>query len=205
MEELIIDYKRFRPTNIQNYWVSEFGDIINLNTNKYLIPFITNDGHKRIELKIRKGVPKKFFIHRLVYEAFVGPLLEGYVIEHLDSNPLNNHYTNLKQSTQKENVKTAIDFGTFGKSHCKEIIIMDKINNNGFLKFGSIKDCINFIGLYGDSKGRLLRSSTFTNKYDIIDNIESQSTIETINFNNHEVYNGVEYDRGAIPLVTINI
>ena len=201
MNELILDNKRFRPTGIRNYWVSEYGDIINMDTNKFLKPFTCHFGHKRIELKIAPGVPKKFFIHRLVYQAFIGNLIDGLVIEHLDSNPANNHYTNLKQSTQKENIHTAMEFGSFGHANDKEIVIsnIEGTINGKFLKFDSIKNCENYIGSNADCISRLKRTPIFYKNYEII---ESQSTIETINFMNHEVYNGVEYDRGAIPLVT---
>ena len=57
MEERIINEIRFRPTKINEYWVSEYGDIINMkNKNlKYMKPMITRDGHKRIELKLGDG------------------------------------------------------------------------------------------------------------------------------------------------------
>ena len=53
------------------------------------------------------------------------------VIEHLDGNPANNHISNLKQSTQKENIQTAIAQNRFyqmwhNKTH---IMVYDKITD----------------------------------------------------------------------------
>ena len=49
---------------------------------------------------------KKYWyrIHRLVWEKFVGPIPEGYVIHHRDNDPTNNALWNLDCVTQKENV-----------------------------------------------------------------------------------------------------
>lgn len=53
MQEEIINNIRFRPTGIRNYWISENGDIINRdNKDALLKPFVTNDNHLRIELKV---------------------------------------------------------------------------------------------------------------------------------------------------------
>ena len=42
--------------------------------------------------------------HRLVYEAWHGPLKKGYHIDHIDGNKENNHADNLRQVTPFENV-----------------------------------------------------------------------------------------------------
>lgn len=47
---------------------------------------------------------KRMYIHRLVYETFTGPLIEGLVVMHLDDDKSNNHVDNLHQGTQLENV-----------------------------------------------------------------------------------------------------
>lgn len=59
----------------------------------YWVVTITDDNGYR--------APRK--VHRLVYSAFVGPLEEGKVIDHIDDNKDHNHYTNLQQITPPEN------------------------------------------------------------------------------------------------------
>lgn len=49
---------------------------------------------------------KKYWyrIHRLVWEKFVGPIPEGYVIHHRDNDCANNALWNLNCITQQENI-----------------------------------------------------------------------------------------------------
>lgn len=51
----------------------------------------------------KNGKTKRFMVHRLVYETFIGNLEENKVINHLDFNPLNNRVDNLEQVTKFEN------------------------------------------------------------------------------------------------------
>lgn len=126
-------YKNF----VENYWVSKGGDMVNIQFDeddnviylKKLKPSISNFGYLRVEIKINK-IPKKVSLHRAVYETWTGELKEGMVIEHLDSNPSNNHYSNLKQSTQAENIHTSMTQGRFSQAEKGEnIIVYDKLKN----------------------------------------------------------------------------
>lgn len=209
IEEKFINNEKYRYTGIANYWISEYGNVINFNNYplKIMKPFITNDFHLKITLSLGDGRTKKMFIHRLVYKAFIGPLIDGLVIEHLDSNPMNNHYTNLKQSTQKENIQTAINYGTFGNNK-KNISIYDT-HSDKIYTFNKIANCALFCKLpkYVDSKSGLKRSSIFNNRFKILEenNIEGASTIETIYPDVAGIEKGVEYNKGETPLVTFNI
>ncbi len=44
-------------------------------------------------------------IHRLVAEAFIAPLIQGYEVHHIDGNKQNNHVTNLMLLSKKEHYK----------------------------------------------------------------------------------------------------
>lgn len=46
---------------------------------------------------------KRFYVHRLVAEAFIGEIPEGLVINHKDETPQNNNVENLEICTQKYN------------------------------------------------------------------------------------------------------
>ena len=50
------------------------------------------------------GDQKKFTLHRLVAQCFLGPVY-GYQINHKDRNPTNNHVDNLERLTPSENQK----------------------------------------------------------------------------------------------------
>lgn len=133
---------------LENYYVTNDGTLarILLNENedvvyfKPLKPFRSTFGHLRVEIKVNTK-PVKVLLHRVVYEVWVGELVDGMVIEHLDGVPSNNHYSNLKQSTQKENIHTAIAQGRFEQMwHSKtNILVYDKLT--GETKgYESVKD-----------------------------------------------------------------
>lgn len=50
-----------------------------------------------------KGV--RFKIHRVIWELLVGPIPDGYIIDHLDGNPHNNKIENLACKTLKQNAQ----------------------------------------------------------------------------------------------------
>ena len=63
---------------------------------------LTPKGYLRIRLS--KGcVIKNLFVHRLVYQTFVGEIPEGYFVNHIDENKQNNSVENLNLMTSKEN------------------------------------------------------------------------------------------------------
>lgn len=93
------------------YMIDEFGDVKSLPKNlgevkrkKSIIlkPDINSLGYKRVTLcKEKKN--KRFQVHRLVYENFVKEIQEGKIINHLDENKSNNHYSNLEEVSALEN------------------------------------------------------------------------------------------------------
>lgn len=69
------------------------------------IPCVEKKGHLRVELhSLATGVkPRKFFVHALVLEMFVGLCPGGMEGCHGDGNPANNHVGNLRWDTPKGN------------------------------------------------------------------------------------------------------
>lgn len=119
-------------------------------------------------------------VHRLVAEAFVknpNPQEYNYVL-HLDDNPTNNIYTNLKWGTQKENCNTERHINLLSKSmsnkkgvlnnfyghkHTRETknklkeIRGKKVVCDGMV-FNSIKECADYIGTNPTSLRRYLNN-----------------------------------------------
>lgn len=82
-----------------NYSVSNYGRFRNNRTNR-LLKIDTNQRYCRISFADKRH----YYVHRLVYCVFNNDYdLEGYVIDHIDSNPNNNHLSNLQKITQSEN------------------------------------------------------------------------------------------------------
>lgn len=64
---------------------------------------------------------KSYRVHRLVMEAFVGPLPEGKEVRHRDDNPDNNQLSNLVYGTRSENLLDRVRNGTHhmaNRTHC---------------------------------------------------------------------------------------
>ncbi len=81
------------------YLVSDEGGIKLLPNNKYrkerLLKPTTWGGYKKIALT-KDGKRKYYWVHRLVWEAFNGPIPEELEIDHIDGNPSNNSLYNLR-------------------------------------------------------------------------------------------------------------
>lgn len=81
---------------------NKFGSMVRGRGGIELKSFInTQTGYLQVELN-KDNKAKKFSIHRLVYEYFVGDLISGMIIHHVDENKRNNTPENLKQITHKE-------------------------------------------------------------------------------------------------------
>ena len=59
------------------------------------------------------------FVHRLVAEAFIGPVPDGYVVDHIDNDPQNNAVENLQIITAKENINRQEEFGNHTRDRVK--------------------------------------------------------------------------------------
>lgn len=75
---------------------------------RYLGMDITRNGYCRISIN-----KKNYLTHRLVYLLFVAPIEDGMVICHIDGDKQNNHFSNLLQATQKQNISHKKLHGTW--------------------------------------------------------------------------------------------
>lgn len=96
------NYKKFKK-NDAKYYVYEDGKIWSRSLNRFLEPTL-DDGY----YKCKAGK-----VHRVVLTVFDRPPKKGEECRHLDGNSLNNHISNLKWGTAKENTYDKLDHGTF--------------------------------------------------------------------------------------------
>lgn len=76
----------------------------------------TRGGYLRVPLRDSK----KYLVHRLVLEAFIGPCPPGYEASHEDGNPTNNDLSNLRWRPKGDNCKLKTKHGTnFTRGNCK--------------------------------------------------------------------------------------
>lgn len=60
------------------------------------------------------------YVHRLVAEAWIGEIPEGYEVNHKDGNKTNNEISNLKIVTPSENIRHSFEFGNLRKNTVSE-------------------------------------------------------------------------------------
>lgn len=84
-----------------------------------------SEGHRgHLEVDLSNGShSRRYLVHRLVLEAFIGPCPEGKEALHGDGTPGNNRVANLRWGTKHENRMDSVRHGTHAnakKTHCKE-------------------------------------------------------------------------------------
>lgn len=79
------------------YTISPDGEVRNTKRDKPLKPFPVSGGHLLVHLP-----SGRYYIHRLVAEAFHGAAPEGHVATHRDRDVTNNHASNIMWSTKSE-------------------------------------------------------------------------------------------------------
>lgn len=98
-----LDFSHMAQFRGSPYYATEDGRIINVSKN--------------IEIRLEKSGDyyrfsgaynlshKHFLVHRVVWEAFNGPIPEGLDIDHIDGNPKNNALENLQAISHRKNIK----------------------------------------------------------------------------------------------------
>ena len=112
-----------------------------------------NKDYQIITIQIKGLKPKALRVHQLIASAFLGYIFEGRktVVMHLDNNPINNNFKNLKVGSQRENCsqlrtqKSGLPVGvSFDKEKNKykaQIVINSKNINLG--RYKSIDEASN--------------------------------------------------------------
>jgi hypothetical protein len=98
-----MDEEIWKPIGIEKYMISNWGNVKGINGKKSMKPQVVGDGH--FQIAVRQDCEyKRFYVHRLVGEHFLEkPSAEKCLIDHIDRNKTNNHFSNLRWVTHQEN------------------------------------------------------------------------------------------------------
>ena len=128
------------------YKVSNYGRIKSLirNTNNQyrkterILKINTSGKYYRICL-YKDSIKKYYLVHRLVWEAFNGPIPEGMQVNHINEVKTDNRLLNLNLMTCKENINwgTATERRTIKRS--KRVIQLD-LNGNFIKEYTSLSN-----------------------------------------------------------------
>jgi len=99
------------------YEASNLGKIRIRKNKRILSQSISPKGYYRVSIFLN-GVNHRVDVHRLMTNAFYGPLPDGYHTRHLDGDKLNNTLSNLKYGTPKENCMDTIRHGRTLPGEC---------------------------------------------------------------------------------------
>lgn len=143
-----------------NYAVSNFGRVKNKVSTKVLKPQKDYKGYLRVRLYNQK-VSQRFFIHRLLMEAFCGA--SSQTVDHVNGVKSDNNLSNLRYLSREDNTRKASIGHTHSqgsKHHRASLAEKDVKQIKCLIKMGlSIQDIskrysITYDTVYGIKKGR---------------------------------------------------
>lgn len=134
------------------YIISNLGRIINCTTGGFVKPMLNNSGYYKLTNSFTK---ENCYIHREVAKLFIGNIPEGYIVNHIDGNKLNNSVYNLEIISQKDNIKHSTQILRHGRV---KLFNSDKINISNLLKEGiKISRIAELYGVHKSTMGKFIR------------------------------------------------
>jgi hypothetical protein len=91
--------QEFRPHPVITEYEASCNGVVRHRKLKKPVGVVSNINY------LKFGAGQKCHCHRIIYECYNGLIKEGFVTDHIDSNPQNNKLSNLQAITQSENVK----------------------------------------------------------------------------------------------------
>lgn len=165
---IIFNSEVFKPITIQDiapyYAISNYGTVINTNTNMQLSAALTNDGYLRVSLHTVDGHIKHFLVHRLVMLTF-HPISnpDEMQVNHMEGIKIDNRDEHLEWVTGPENIRHAFRTGlnnNIRENHSKAILSNEQVHyickclSEG-MDFRDIENSIDVISI---NKRELIRS-----------------------------------------------
>lgn len=137
------------------YAVTSCGRIWSYKNNKFLKPQITANGYCQVKL-YKNRIGKRFYIHRLVANAYIPNPNNLKTVDHKNNNKHHNYLKNLQWLTQGDNTR---------KEQCKPIICIETHE-----LFSGVRECAKKMNLDRGNicrvlKGKYTQTGGYTFKY----------------------------------------
>lgn len=137
-----------KPKEIKDfpgYYIYPDGKVQSEKSHKFLSPRIDSNGYENIAL-CNNGKRKDFRINRLValYFVFNDDPEHKNIVNHIDENKLNNHYTNLEQCTSKYNNNYGTKPQRTSQTLSQKVIMCDKETLEEIKIFNSMKEAASY-------------------------------------------------------------
>ena len=103
----------------------------------------SGDEEKTVSLRV-SGIRKSFRIHRLVAEVFLNgnqPIEEGKVVDHINTNHLDNRASNLRLCSQKENMNNINTVNKLRKSYSEYNNVAKSVIDPNKVIYKSVTEC----------------------------------------------------------------
>lgn len=144
--------------NYEGYQVSNLGRVKSLERidalghrlkEKILKPQLNSNGYYKVVL-CKNSIKKKYFVHRLVYEAFNGQIPEGLQVNHINEIKTDNRLENLNLMTAKENMNWGTGNERRGKKQingkCSKSVLQYDLQDNLIKEFPSLMQVYRELG-----------------------------------------------------------
>jgi hypothetical protein len=148
--ELKVPVEYCRLKDYPNYAVSNYGDVLNIRTQKYLKPHTINMGYLTVALyNARITKSKRVLVHRLVAQCFLDNPDNLPQVDHIDRERKSNRVANLRWVTNGENQlnRTKRDVNNSGASSSSRFTGVHR-RSNRWIATIFINPVTVYIGIY---------------------------------------------------------
>lgn len=147
MNNLIINENWKSIQGFDGYEISDMGRVRSFmrKNEKYLQPVDNGKGYLRVGL-YKDGKLYLRRIHRLMAEAFIRPIKDKEVVDHIDGNRSRNIISNLRICTQKENCNNPLAKERYSIAKSKKIFLIEDTYPHREYQFKNMSQCSKFFG-----------------------------------------------------------